>query len=260
MEACQPGTAIWTQPRWTCVDLSLLELVAAFGALTFGSVVRGTLGFGDALVAIPLLTLVVSPQTAVPVIAVLSAALGLGIGLTNREQVDWSGAGVLLLGAGAGLPLGIWALSAWSADRLETVLGGALLLVSVQGLLRPRTQNWATLRTGPLFGFAGGVLGGMLGMAGPAFVLWTVGTGWPPDRIRATLQGVFLPLAVMAMVGHAIAGLWSHQVWVLAALGIPAAALGTVVGNRLAQRLTASRFQAVLWTVLLGLGGVLLWR
>ena len=242
------------------MELALLDLLAAFGALTLGSVVRGTLGFGDALVAIPLLTLVVSPQVAVPAIAVLSAALGLGIGLTNREQVDWRGAGTLLLGAVLGLPLGIWALAVWSVDRLETALGAALVLVSLQGLLRPRDSGWATLRTGPVFGFAGGLLGGMLGMAGPAFVLWTVGTGWPADRIRATLQGVFLPLALLTMLGHAWAGLWSRQVLVLAALGIPAAALGTLAGNRIARRLTLTRFQAVLWTVLLGLGGVLFWR
>lgn len=242
------------------MDLPLSTAFAAFGALSLGSLVRGTLGFGDALVAVPLLTLFVSAQVAVPVIAVLGAVLGLGIGLTNRNHLDWNGAAALLLGAIFGLPLGIWALTAWPAEHLETVLGVALILASLQAMLRPTPPGWATSRSAPAFGVAGGVLGGMLGTPGPAFVLWAAGTGWPPNRVRATLQGVFLPLSVLAIGGHAIAGLWTETVAALSILALPAAALGTVVGNRLARHLPQDRFQTVLWAILLLLGGVLVWH
>jgi uncharacterized membrane protein YfcA len=99
----------------------------------------------------------------------------------------------------------------------------------------------------------------MLGTAGPPVVVWAAGTGWSPTRLRATLQGVFVPLSVLTVAGHASAGLWTEPSAVVAALGIPAIALGSWLGDRLAPRIPTATFQNALHgaLVLLGIGMLL---
>lgn len=240
----------------------VLPLSIALGAgcvLTLGGLVRGTLGFGDALVALPLLALLVEPQASVPAIAALSVVAGLGVGLTNLPDVDWRSAGRLLAGAMLGLPLGIWALSVWSPDRVQTALGVLLVLTGLQGLVRPPKVGWAGPHSTPAFGVAAGIFGGLFGAPGPAFVLWSTSAGRSPARVRATLQAVFVPLSLLTAAGHGLSGLWTPTAVSLAALGVPAAIIGTLVGNRLAPLLSRERFRTALWLGLLFAGAALAW-
>ncbi len=99
----------------------------------------------------------------------------------------------------------------------------------------------------------------MLGTSGPPLVVWAAGTGWEPPRIRATFQGVFLPMSLFAVLGHSLAGLWTAQTAATLLTGLPAIAMGTLLGNVLAERIPAARFQRLLYGSLLVLGAALLW-
>ena len=210
--------------------------------------------------ALPLLAGLVGARAAVPAIAALSCAVGLALGLTHRAHIDWRGAGGLLAGAVVALPVGVLALKWAPVETLERALGVALVGAGVAGLaLRGRASGWASARSAPAFGVVAGLLGGMLGTSGPPVVVWAAGTGWPPARVRATLQGVFVPLSVLTVAGHLSAGLWSMPSAVVAALGLPAIGVGSWLGNRLAPRIPTATFQGALHggLVLLGLGMLL---
>ena len=85
-------------------------------------------------------------------------------------------------------------------------------------------------------------------------------TGWPPARVRATLQGVFVPLSVLTVASHAAAGLWSTETALLAAVGLPAVGAGAWLGNHLAPRIPRAAFQHLLHGGLVLLGLALLLR
>lgn len=221
---------------------------------------RGAFGFGDALVAMPLLVALLGARTATPLVALVAGAAGLLVIAEARRSVDWRGAARLLAGAVPGALLGAAALRALPERWLAVALGVGLVAFGLHGLLSkgaaqapPRSKHWAW----PL-GFLSGALGGALNTSGPPLVVFATLQRWTPARTRGTLQGVFLPLSAVVIAGHGLAGLWTREVLVGAAAAAPGLLLGTLAGGALGRRIPAVRFQRILYVVLIGLGGLLL--
>ncbi|MCK4932915.1 MAG: hypothetical protein KAT01_12145, partial [Candidatus Aminicenantes bacterium] len=63
----------------------ILSLIVIFFISTF---VRSSLGFGDALVAMPLLTLVVGLKTATPTVALVATTISITILVKNWKIAD----------------------------------------------------------------------------------------------------------------------------------------------------------------------------
>jgi hypothetical protein len=79
----------------------------------------------------------------------------------------------------------------------------------------------------------------------PPAVMYGAMQQWPVERFRATLQGYFLPAAVLICAGHGLGGLWTRAV-----LGLYLAAFPCVL---------LAIFQQLLYGALIVLGLLLLW-
>jgi uncharacterized membrane protein YfcA len=75
------------------------------------ALVRSTFGFGDAVVALPLLALLLGLTTATPLVALVSFTLALGILLQSWQAVDFRAIGPLVLAAVVTTPLGVLVLT-----------------------------------------------------------------------------------------------------------------------------------------------------
>lgn len=217
---------------------------------------RSTFGFGDALLSMPLLTLLIGPQLAAPLFAVTSPVVGTMILLQDRGSVHWSAAGRLLVAAALGTPLGVLLLTVASPRVLSIILGISLLFIGAWGLLRKASEtpwlvspHWAWP-----FGLVSGVLGGALNATGPPAVVYASGRAWSPAVTRATLQGFFLPISILITGTHAAAGLWSRELLTLAGATLPGVILAVLAGRWLHRRIPAARYHRVLNGILVALG------
>jgi uncharacterized membrane protein YfcA len=232
--------------------------LAALAVLFAAACVHGTLGFAFALVAMPLLALGVGIQTATPLVAFAGLTTTSLILWGSWRSVDLRAARSLVLASVVGIPVGLVLLRAAPEAWVEAVLGLVLVGFGFYNLSRPRLvalerEGWAWL-----FGFLAGVLGGAYNTPGPPAVLYGAMRRWEPERFRATLQGLFLPTAVLVWLGHGVSGLWSWRVVRLYALSVPLLVLGIALGRRLAQRIPAARFDRVLYAILVALGVLML--
>jgi uncharacterized membrane protein YfcA len=107
------------------------------------------------------------------------------------------------------------------------------------------------------FGFAAGVLGGAYNANAPPVVVYGAMQHWAPERFRATLQGYFLPAAILICTGHALSGFWTVAVVRLYLLALPCIFVAVWVGRRLGRRMPMEKFQHTLYWVLAALGGLL---
>jgi uncharacterized protein len=82
---------------------------------------------------------------------------------------------------------------------------------------------------------------------------------WPVERFQATLQGYFLPAAVLICIGHGVGGLWTRAVLGLYLIALPLVLLALFLGRRLSRRIPAAMFQPLLYGALIVLGLLLLW-
>jgi len=232
-------------------------IVAVVAILFVATLVRATLGFGEALVAVPLLALVIPVKVAAPVAALVSITVAAGVIAQEWRHVQLRSAAWLIASTLAGIPIGLLLLTRVAEPVVKALLAVVIIVFSVQSLRR-RDWRLSTDRFAWIFGFVAGVLGGAYGMNGPPLAVYGSLRGWSPGEFRATLQGYFLPASAIGMLGYAAVGLWTPSVTRFYLLSLPAVLVAIVVGSRVTRRMTPTRFATAVYAGLMITGGVLL--
>jgi len=226
--------------------------------LFLASAIRSALGFGEALVAVPLLALVIPVQVAAPVAVLASITIALIAVLQDWRHIHLRSAVWLVLSTVAGIPLGLWLLKSVPEAVVKAVLAAVILAFSAYSLFKRQRAELADEGYSWLFGFAAGILGGAYGMNGPPLAIYGSLRGWPPKQFRATLQGYFLPASLIGMCGYGLTGLWTSQVNHFYLGSLPLVVVATLLGRKINHLLDAHRFQLAVHLGLMAVGCILL--
>lgn len=218
--------------------------------------VRSALGFGDALVAMPLLAMLLGVRTATPLVAFAASTIALAILAGNWRNVDIRAAWRLVLASLVGIPFGLLLLKVAPESYVKAVLGVLLILYGCYNLFAPRLPVVGSENLAYVFGFVSGVLGGAYNTNGPPVVVYGTLRRWPPEHFRATLQGCFVLTGLMILAGHGVAGLWTPLVLRLYAYSVPAIALGIYLGAKLNRRIPRETFSRVVYIFLVIAGAL----
>jgi len=222
------------------VDTTTLHVLLV---VFFATLIRSTFGFGEALIAVPLLALTIPIEIAAPLAVLLSIAIAAVVVVQDWRKIHIRSAGWLLAPTFAGIPLGVWLLASAHQRAVKAALAIVIMGFSGYSLLstRLRAKPPRLERDSPPWllgcGFLAGVLGGAYGMNGPPLVLYGAMRRWSPQHFRATLQGYFLPASIGAMAGYWLAGLWvpavTHYFLLSLTVAVPAIFLGRMLNHRL---------------------------
>jgi hypothetical protein len=240
------------EPYTTAIVLTILFLAV---------LARSTFGFGDALIAMPLLSLIGGIDTvhfAKPLVAMISAVTAASIIARDWKSIEWKSAAWLILAAAAGIPFGLLFLTEADERVVKTLLAVLVISFSLFALVQPRLPLLKTDRTALLFGFLAGVLGGAYNAHGPPLVIYGALRRWPADRFRATLQAYFLPTSLLIVCGDGARGLWTADMFRHFLYSLPLIVPAVLLGRRLNARFSVERFTKVLFVMLLAIGALLL--
>jgi uncharacterized protein len=232
--------------------------VAIIAILFFATLIRSMLGFGEALVAVPLLALLMPVDQAAPVAVLVSITIALIVVLLDWRHIHVRSAWNLLLSTLFGIPVGLWILTAVPERTVKGILAAVIISFSTYALLKRAGAHLHDDRLAWIFGFFAGVLGGAYGMNGPPLAIYGALRRWQPDQFRATLQAYFLPASIAGMAGYAIAGLWTRSVSDTYLTSLPAVVAATFAGRALGRRIPHGRFTAYVYSGLLVIAGILL--
>ena len=192
--------------------MSPLGWAVATLAVTGGAALQGAVGFGFALVAVPLLVLVDPGLVPGPFLAA-ALVLSLLVGRRDRAHAQWDEVGWAATGRMAGAVAGA-AIVALVAEDTRSLLGGGTVLAAVATSLAGVT---VALRRSSLLvaGGTSGVMGTVAGLDGPPMAL--LYQHHQGHHVRANLARFFVigaiqSSAVLWMVGafgadQALAGL-----------------------------------------------------
>jgi uncharacterized membrane protein YfcA len=217
--------------------MSTTTLLFAGLVLAFGALVQGIVGFGIAIIGVPIAALI-QPDL-VPGPLVLIAPIHTMLSLVREfHDVDWRGVGWAMIGRLPGTVVGVLIVDSLPQRQFFAVVGAGVLIFTMLSMIswqpRPTPQALTTA------GLVGGAFGTAMAIGGPPVaLLYQRDTG---ARIRATLAaylllGSVVSAASLAMVGHlgghefALAGLLAPFVMVGFALSGPARRL--VDGGRI---------------------------
>jgi uncharacterized protein len=242
-------------------ELSLPELAAACAAITLAYTVFGFSGFGANLVALPLLAHMMSLRFAVPLLVVLDLFSASLMGLKNRRLIDVAElkrlTPTLLIGLGLGLVVLQHAAERWLLVLLGAFVAGfALLSLFGHAPRQPASPRWAWPA-----GLAGGIFSAIFGTGGPVYTLYLACRITDTARLRATIGALILGTAVVRLVLFASSGFFEQPgLPALAALGVPCAIVGYLIGSRVHARLPQAQVRRAIWVLLLASGASLLVR
>jgi uncharacterized membrane protein YfcA len=236
-------------------------IICLFFIFFISTFVRSSLGFGDALVAMPLLTLVVGLKTATPTVALVASTISITILAKSWKIADLKATFRLVLSSFAGIPIGLVLLKGVNEDFMKTLLGAILILYGLYNLIKPHLKKiGASLGLAFLFGFIAGVLGGAYNTNGPPIVIYGTLQRWAPNHFRATMQSYLLPTGFLILLGHGISGLWTIQVFKYYILSLPIVFLAIYVGGKAHKSMTQKHFDQYVNIALICMGMVLIMR
>ena len=208
------------------------------------SLIRSTFGFGEALIAVPLLALFLPVSVAAPLAVLLSVTIAAIVVVQDWHKIHLRSAGWLLAPTFLGIPLGVVLLASTHQQLVKAVL--AIVLIAFSGYFLigrklPQLHNDTRAWMLPC-GFLAGVLGGAYGMNGPPLVIYGAMRRWSPQHFRATLQGYFLPAGLVTLVGYRMHGLWTPAVTHAYILSAPSLVPAILLGRWLNHRLHGESF------------------
>lgn len=232
--------------------------LTAVAILFLGTLVRSSFGFGEALVAVPLLALVMPVDRAAPVAVLVSITIAALILFQDWRKVHFGGASRLILSTMAGLPVGLWLLRNLPEGMVKAILAIIIIAFSIHALVNRHKHHLHDDRMAWFFGFHAGVLGGAYGMNGPPLAIYGSLRRWQPEEFRATLQAYFLPAGIAGVAGYWFTGLWTQSVNQLYLASLPGVILAVFAGRVINSRMQPNRFSSYVYAGLVMIGVVLL--
>ncbi len=207
------------------------SLLAAQAIILFAFFFRSFSGFGGALLSIPLLALLFPLKFIVPVESCLEVALSILLVPGAIRKVAPANLLRLLAGAVPGSLVGVLLLASWTNRPMEIILGVAVIGVGLFFLRNTPSRAVVSSRWGLVAGFAGGLLGGMFGTSGPAYVAFLSSQALDKAAFRATLIVLFAVEYAWRLGLYAHQGLLDTQGLQLALTLVPALVAATLLGH-----------------------------
>jgi uncharacterized protein len=224
------------------------------------TLIRSAFGFGEALIAVPLLAFAIPLNAAAPLAVLVSITIASIVVVQDWKHIHLRSAGWLLLSTLFGIPLGLLLLTSRHQGAVKAALGVVIIGFSIYSLIGRAPLELKRDSRGWLLacGFCAGVLGGAYGMNGPPLVVYGAMRRWSAQHFRATLQGYFLPASIIGMTGYGLAGLWTPAVTHYYLLSLPVILLGVFLGRVINHRLHGETFLKYIYLGLAGIGALLL--
>lgn len=234
-----------------------LELLVVGATGLVAAYVGGVAGLGSGIVLLPVLVLYMGVKQAIPVLAITLVAAGLSrVGVTWRSIdfriVRWTWTGSLPATA-----VGAWLFTVAPSPLLTRAIGCLLLALLAWRRLRVRPMRIERPAWFLPLGMGYGVLAGLASGIGPLMAPFYLAAGLRRAAYVGTAALVSLGMQAMKLTVFGKAHILTPQVIGFGLFLIPIIVLGTMLARRTLERLPDHVFVAIIETIML-VGGIVL--
>lgn len=245
--------------------MSMTVIILVVAAVFIGALSRATFGFGEAVVSMPLLALLpIDLHTSISLIGLAGLVVALFTAISGWRYIDRPALIRLVIGALLGIPLGLFLVIRLPTDTVTLVLGIFLILYGSYSFLKITFAKQAvkSRMNASFWALPVGVVSGVMGSAynthGVPVVVYGTLKRWEPNRFRGTLQAHFLISGVFIVIGQALGGLWTKDLFFLFGVSVPFVVIATLLGVFLHKRIPQGKFERYVFLFLVLLGALLL--
>jgi uncharacterized protein len=225
------------------------ELLWIFATVLVASSAQAVSGFGFALLAVPLMSVVVSPQDAVVIATLLGAVSAVVQSVRDAHATQKEMALRLIVFAFVGMPFGLLLFSVASEDVLRVLLGLVVIIATVLIARDFRLRGGRSAEYA--MGFVSGALSTSLSTNGPPLVFLLQARGLQPQAFRSTINTVFAYSGVASVIVFLVSGNISLQNARSALLSLPVMMIAIIIGYRVRPLFPQHRFKWLVISLLL---------
>ena len=223
-------------------------------------IVQGLTGFGSALVAIPLLCLLIDIKQAVPLCSLNGMVITTVLFIQLRKQADLRKVIPLFVGSIPGVFIGATLLKSVDSGLIKTFLGILLIVYSLYSLKATPRKTELHRIWGWVAGFLSGAIGAAFSAGGPPTIIYTTLNGWTKDEIKATICSAFFFSVFLIIFAHALNGLTTRTVITRFIFSCPFVLTGTITGAALYRRLPEKNYLQLIYIFLIIMGVMLIFQ
>ncbi|MFC1528520.1 sulfite exporter TauE/SafE family protein [Candidatus Latescibacterota bacterium] len=238
-------------PDYHVLIVSLIAVLSFF--------VKGATGFGNALIMVPLLSVMVGVRHAIVVASILDILAGAILfhkTASFKNKAFWLPMAAAMI---AGSITGGIALRFVPVQGFEFVFGTVTMVLGAWFIMGRGGKDESTLPTvtpktcrpaDAAVSALAGLCGGLIGITGPPIVYY-LGSRLAKAVFRSTLIALFLFSSTARVATYSVMGLVDTTVLVLAMISIPGTLLGIWLGNHLFIRIREVWFSRLAGAVLI---------
>ncbi len=223
---------------------SLSEIILITLVMFMGSALQGSVGYGSALVATPLLVLIDYRLVPVP-FSIASLSLVILMMWRERQAIDFRGLGWSVFGRVFGSALGAFILAQFTSSSFVLIFAIMVLLavlISISGVRFMPTK-------GSLLGagFFSGLMGTVAAIGGPPMAL--VYQEAQGKRIRSTLAAYFILSILISSLAWASIGMYHGEILILGLFLLPGTIMGFLISTRIVHWIDGKYIRPVVLSV-----------
>ncbi|MCF7792821.1 MAG: sulfite exporter TauE/SafE family protein [Candidatus Cloacimonetes bacterium] len=230
--------------------------VLIFGIIVFliSGMLQGLSGFGFSILAVPLITLIIPPRTAVPILMLYSIIINLVVLYSTRKSVDLKKIWILLAAGIVGLPFGAHLLVILDSSILKIFIGGVIIVFGLLLLMGYRkTLKHEKITMIPI-GIFSGLLSGSISISGPPIIIFLANQDLGKHSFRGNLAIYFFLLNIFTIPVFWLNGLFTEDVMHYSLRFLPGLLVGVILGNLFSHKVQEQHFRKFTLVLLLIMG------
>lgn len=211
------------------LDPSIILIAAV--TVFVGGFLRGFVGFGSALVIVPVLALIFTPKMAVIMHAIMDLPSIVQLLPTATRHCARRTVLPMIVSLLGGIPVGVYFLSTIDVEPMRIII--SVLVLIMVGLLALNTRIvFATgVKASVTGGVIGGILQGMAGVGGPPIVALLLSRREDPDTTRGNVVVMMSCLIFSAILVLWAFGLVTPRSLILGGLSAPIYLFAAYLGS-----------------------------
>lgn len=242
-----------------------MSLFAEFGATVWlavatafaAGILRGTMGFGSALLLAPVMSGVVNPADAVAISLVLGIAASMRLAPLYLRDVEKGAVMAIGLAGMLAVVPGMLALRYLDADFMRRIIAVVTLIAAGTLLVLPRYIGPKGRLASVTTGFVGGAVMGATSMGGPPIVLYLMSRDGTPRQKKANIIAVVGGLEIISLIILTVSNMISSSALEFLLLLVPVFLIGVYVGERWIFRRASGIYRPIALCLLMIIGVVM---
>lgn len=246
------------------MDISHIILILLI--IFLGAIIRSYFGFGEALVSMPLLSILgLDLNSSISIIGLAGLAVALIYTTKEFKNINYNALIIMLVSSLIGVPIGIYILNHFDINVIQKLLAIALILYGFSTFFKRiffKFQNKIELESKlwtVLAGLISGILGSLYNTHGVPIVIYSAMSKYDLKDFKNTIQAHFLLTSIFVVLGQATGNIWTNKTLPIFFISIPLLIIATYLGKHLENKTSNQNFEIWVFLMIAILGILMLY-